>query len=103
MIAPVETANIMWMISDFTEQNGATVLVPKSHLSGAQPDGSLPHPVETVQAVGKKGTALNYDGRLWHAAGENISQKARSGITCTCGEFGSQPETHQLYIGISIG
>lgn len=92
MIAPVVTANIMWMISDFTEENGATVLVPKSHLSGAQPDGSLPHPVETVQAVGKKGTALIFDGRLWHAAGENFSQKVRYGITCTfCG-----PQFRQL-------
>ena len=67
-IAGPMVANVMWMISDFSEENGATRVVPGSHLSGKQPDPSIPHPVDTVAAVGRAGTAFVFDGRLWHGA-----------------------------------
>src|SRR5262245_52885181 len=47
-IAPMAAANVMWMITDFTEENGATRIVPGSHLSGAEPDSSVPHKVASV-------------------------------------------------------
>ena len=91
-IAPPAVANVMWMISDFTEDNGATLVVPGSHRSGRQPDQSIPHRVETVAGVGRAGSALVFDGRLWHAAGRNITQSSRYGITSTfCG-----PQFRQL-------
>ena len=80
-ISPVVEANVMWMVSDFTEENGATRVVPRSHLSGRQPDSSVPHKVETVPAVGPAGTAFAFDGRLWHGAGANRTQASRYGIT----------------------
>ena len=39
--APV-VCNVLWMISDFTIDNGATRAVPGSHLSGCSPDPSNP-------------------------------------------------------------
>ena len=91
-IAPPAVANVMWMISDFTEDNGATLVVPGSHRSGRQPDQSVPHRVETVAGVGRAGTGLVFDGRLWHAAGRNTTLSARYGITTTfCG-----PQFRQL-------
>lgn len=38
--------NIMWMLTDFTVENGATRTVPGSHLSGGVPSGE-PREVET--------------------------------------------------------
>ena len=91
-IAPPAVANVMWMITDFTEENGATLVVPGSHRSGRQPDQSVPHRIKTVAGVGRAGTALVFDGRLWHAAGHNTTQSSRYGITCTfCG-----PQFRQL-------
>jgi ectoine hydroxylase-related dioxygenase (phytanoyl-CoA dioxygenase family) len=85
-IAPIAAANVMWMISDFTEENGATRLVPGSHLSGRQPDASVPHRIATVPAVGPAGTAFAFDARLWHAAAPNCTQASRYGITTVgCG------------------
>ena len=85
-IAPVVAVNAMWMITDFTEQTGATRIVPMSHLSGEQPDTSVPHKIPTVPATGPAGTAFVFDARLWHAAAPNTGNAARFGITTVaCG------------------
>jgi ectoine hydroxylase-related dioxygenase (phytanoyl-CoA dioxygenase family) len=83
-ISAAMVANAMWMIDDFTEENGATRLVPGSHLSGRMPDPAVPHGVATVAATGPAGTAFVFDGRLWHGAGANNSDKPRRGITTNC-------------------
>jgi ectoine hydroxylase-related dioxygenase (phytanoyl-CoA dioxygenase family) len=85
-IAPIAAANVMWMITDFTEENGATRIVPGSHLSGAQPDPSVPHRIGSVPAAGPAGTAFAFDARLWHGAAPNRSAAARYGVTTVgCG------------------
>ena len=80
-INPPVVVNAMWMITDYTEQNGATRLVPGSHLSGLQPKQCVPHACPTVPAVGKAGTVILWDGRTWHAAGANNSDAPRYGVT----------------------
>jgi ectoine hydroxylase-related dioxygenase (phytanoyl-CoA dioxygenase family) len=85
-ISAAACANVMWMVSDFTEENGGTRLVPRSHLCGEQPDPSVPHKVESIAGAGPAGTALVFDGRLWHATGSNTTRQARLGvITAYCG------------------
>lgn len=81
-INPPVVAVVMWMISDFTQENGATQVVPGSHLVGHQPDPSVPHKIGTVSAIGVPGTALVFDGRTWHGAGANRTQNTRYAITC---------------------
>ncbi len=71
--------NVMWMISDFTVANGATRFVPGSHLSGVQPTGEQ-RPDE-VQPEGTAGSAVIWDGRMWHASGLNTSSEPRYGLT----------------------
>ena len=73
--------NAMWMLSDYTEENGATRLVPQSHLSGQQPVQSVPHQCPSVPAEGKAGTVVLWEGRTWHAAGANDSDEPRYGVT----------------------
>lgn len=85
-ITNIAEANVMWMITDFTDDNGATKVVPGSHLSGRQPDPTIPHPVPTVAATGLAGTAFAFDGRLWHGGAANRTQYSRFGITTAgCG------------------
>jgi ectoine hydroxylase-related dioxygenase (phytanoyl-CoA dioxygenase family) len=86
LIAPIAAANVMWAITDFTEDNGATRLVPRSHLSGQQPDPSVPHKVPSVAAATPAGGAIVFDARLWHGAGANRTDSPRYGITTVgCG------------------
>lgn len=71
--------NIMWMMTDFTVNNGATRVVPRSHLSG-----NVPTPGESyneVQVEGSAGSILAWDGRTWHGSGLNTSAGARVGVT----------------------
>jgi len=81
-INPPVVVVVMWMVSDFTETNGATRVVPRSHLTGVEPEPSVPHTIETITALGRAGTALVFDGRTWHGAGANRTDETRYAITC---------------------
>jgi ectoine hydroxylase-related dioxygenase (phytanoyl-CoA dioxygenase family) len=85
-ISAAAVCTVMWMVSDFSEANGGTRLVPGSHLSGEQPDPAVPHRVDSIAGSGKAGTVLIFDGRLWHATGANTTDAPRLGVvTAYCG------------------
>lgn len=89
--------NIMWMVCDFTTENGATRIVPGSHLSGENADPTVPHKVETVAATGPAGTAVVFEGRTWHSTGVNITDTPRYGVvTNYCGPQFRQMENFTL-------
>jgi ectoine hydroxylase-related dioxygenase (phytanoyl-CoA dioxygenase family) len=79
-ISPAAVCSVMWMVSDFSAENGATRLVPGSHLSGEQPDPAVPYSLETECGAGAAGSALIFDSRLWHATGANRTDSPRIGI-----------------------
>ena len=78
-INPPVVCNVLWMISDFTVENGGTRIVPGSHLSGTnpQPYGNY----QTINATGRAGSAVIFEGRTWHSADLNTSDAPRYGIT----------------------
>lgn len=74
----------IWMLDDFTEQNGATLLVPRSHLSHQVPKQVLddifaPHPEEVVM-TGRAGDVLVFNGHCWHRGGQNRTNGTRLAI-----------------------
>ncbi len=70
-------ANIMWMLDDFTPENGATRIVPGSHKLGYGPGfGPDPFP-PTVPVCAPAGTAMVFEGRLWHQTGANTTAGER--------------------------
>lgn len=68
-------ANAMWMLDDFTPDNGATRIVPGSHLRGEGPNPF--EPPDTVPVCGPAGTVMVFDGRLWHQTGANVTADQR--------------------------
>jgi ectoine hydroxylase-related dioxygenase (phytanoyl-CoA dioxygenase family) len=86
--------NSMWALTDFTEANGATRLVPGSHLKDNPQYGGA---YETVPAEMPKGSVLIWDGALWHGGGANRTDKRRTGIAMNyCAGFIRQQENQQL-------
>lgn len=72
-------ANIGWMLDDFTAENGATRVVPGSHKFHALPGRDAA--AQTVPAEAPAGTALVFEGRLWHGTGQNTTAgEKRHGI-----------------------
>ncbi len=93
LIQPAVACNAIWMLTDFTEENGATHVRPGSQLSGRQPDMGHDRFEGWVAASAPAGTALVFDGRTWHSTGANVSDSPRIGVlTYFCGPQFRQQE-----------
>ena len=93
---PAVVCNTMWAITDFTEANGATRLVPGSHRRES-PD--LRTRYDSVPAEMGRGSVLVWHGSLWHGGGANTTAERRVGIACNyCAGYIRQQENQQLGI-----
>jgi ectoine hydroxylase-related dioxygenase (phytanoyl-CoA dioxygenase family) len=67
----------MWAITDFTEANGGTKIVPGSHL---WPADRVARPDEVVAAAMPAGSVLLWMGGTLHGAGANRTDEWRYGV-----------------------
>ena len=106
MVIPLEkphapiVCNSMWALTDFTAANGATRLVPGSHLRPSPDYGAA---YDTIAAEMSKGSVLIWDGALWHGGGANVTDQRRVGVAMNyCAGFIRQQENQQLGIPVEI-
>ncbi|MHB1785019.1 MAG: phytanoyl-CoA dioxygenase family protein [Acidimicrobiales bacterium] len=98
---PATVCNTMWALTDFTDANGATRLIPGSHLDPALPPYGTDLP--TVPAEMAKGSVLVWHGSLWHGGGANRTDTRRVGIAMNyCAGYIRQQENQQLGIPASV-
>lgn len=69
--------NVMWAVSDFTEDNGATRLWPGSQRRALDRGED---PSKSIAAIMPKGSACLFLGSLTHGAGANRSAAPRTGV-----------------------
>jgi ectoine hydroxylase-related dioxygenase (phytanoyl-CoA dioxygenase family) len=87
--------NTMWALTHFTEENGATRLVPGSHLAADHPEYGGEY--DSVAAEMRRGSVLVWHGSLWHGGGANRTDERRVGIAMNyCAGFIRQQENQQL-------
>jgi ectoine hydroxylase-related dioxygenase (phytanoyl-CoA dioxygenase family) len=80
-LGPYQVCNSIWLLDDFTEDNGATRVVPGSHrltvsVRDAMPDTYAPHPDE-VKLVAPAGTVVVFNSHLWHGGTRNRTGSQR--------------------------
>jgi ectoine hydroxylase-related dioxygenase (phytanoyl-CoA dioxygenase family) len=103
------TASTIWMLDDFTEDNGATTVVPGTHLETAE-DGPGAAVARArvirkggVPVCGPAGSALVFDGRIIHGTGINTTGSARLAVlTYFCAPFLRQQENHCLSLDPAV-
>lgn len=67
-----EAMGSLILLSDFTEENGATWILPRSHSRPDAPDESEFYS-NAIRLIAPKGSVIYFHLRLWHAGGVNRS------------------------------
>ena len=75
----------MWMLTDYTAENGGTMVIPGSHRRDHSPrEGGALDPLGRyageVQLIGQAGDVGLFDARTWHAIAPNVSAAERVGF-----------------------
>ncbi|QHC20454.1 phytanoyl-CoA dioxygenase family protein [Streptomyces sp. GS7] len=76
--SPISRVQLMLAMSDFTTENGATLVVPGSHTLG---DEEPPAKDQAVPAEMTAGSCLIWLGGTYHGGGPNRSDGPRTGLT----------------------
>jgi hypothetical protein len=76
--------NSIWLLDDFSKENGATRVVPGTHRSGRLPqeilsDSEAPHPDEVIIEA-PAGSVFIFNSHAWHGGTTNRTKKSRKAI-----------------------
>lgn len=92
--------NALWALSDFTEENGATRIIPGSHRYDSPPPYGAELPTEAAEMPA--GSVMLFDSQLWHAGGTNRTEQRRYALACYyCAGWVRQQENQLLGIPLA--
>ena len=79
-----KVCNSIWLLDDFTTENGSTRVVPKSHKLNMLPSQSLEDPFkehpDEIKITGPAGSVFIFNSHVWHGGTNNHTQKDRRSI-----------------------
>jgi len=83
-LRPPLMMQVIWMLQDFTENNGATLVAPRSQLRCARPNRE-DFAREAIKITGAAGDAIVSHGLLWHDTSPNHSSEPRVALLINYG------------------
>lgn len=89
---------VMVAITDFTADNGATLVIPGSH---RWDDERRPTREETIPAEMQAGSALIWLGSIYHAGGSNRTDLPRTGLTMTF-DLAQVRQEENIYLSLPV-
>ena len=92
--------NTIWALTDFTEANGATRIVPGSNRGDVDRLGAFTA-ADTVPAEMSRGSVLVYSGSVHHGGGANTTDDVRIGINLTYARSWLRQEENQ-YLSVPL-
>jgi len=95
-------AATVWAIDDFTEINGSTVIIPKSHeWNDRRPNKE--DQAKKISAIMPAGSVVLFLGTLWHGGGANTTELSRLALTTQyCRGYCRQQENYSLSVSPDI-
>jgi len=95
-------ANSVYLLDDFSLENGATRLIPGSHKRGYGPSPGEMYD-DVIQVTGKKGDIIIVHGHIWHSSGENHTDRDRVALLgFFCRSFMKPQQDHLKLIATDI-
>ncbi|MFN8358204.1 MAG: phytanoyl-CoA dioxygenase family protein [Spirosomataceae bacterium] len=79
-----KVCNSIWLLDDFTEQNGSTRIVPKTHRLSTLPDEAMPDPndkhPDEIRIIAPAGSVFIFNSHVWHGGTTNYTNHDRRSI-----------------------
>ncbi len=79
-----KVCNSIWLLDDFTEYNGSTRIVPKSHKLSSLPDEVMADPLEKhpdeIRIIAPAGSVFIFNSHVWHGGTTNQTDQVRRSI-----------------------
>jgi ectoine hydroxylase-related dioxygenase (phytanoyl-CoA dioxygenase family) len=75
--------NIFLLLTDWTENNGASLFYPGSHKFNRVPRTGEVKDDDLTKVIASKGSMIVWTGHTWHKGGANNSTKPRFGLSAT--------------------
>lgn len=76
--------NSIWLLDDFTPENGATRAVPGTHRSGSMPHEVMENPMgnhkDQVHLLGRAGSVFVFNSHVWHGGTNNQTGEPRRAL-----------------------
>jgi ectoine hydroxylase-related dioxygenase (phytanoyl-CoA dioxygenase family) len=94
--AGYHVCNSVWMLDDFTRENGATRMVPGSHRWRRLPHANFfePHPEEQL-VLGKAGDVVVMNAHMWHGGTANRTSVPRRAMHVYYTRFDQPQQQYQ--------
>jgi ectoine hydroxylase-related dioxygenase (phytanoyl-CoA dioxygenase family) len=94
-VRPPLMLQVIWMLQDFAENNGATLVAPRSQLLATGPDPER-FRREAIKLTGASGTAVLTHGLLWHDTSPNQADQPRVSLLINYGQKVIRPLDPQI-------